>query len=259
MHKIILVLTIAVTMFGCSTPDSDMPISQAPVASTTATPEITPTPVETLPQLVSTPVETLTQVVATPLPKLPELPAPNQTLPSLAVSAPIGVKSSLPVATITSSSILNSATSSNEKQVSTAKLVANIRKNIGCGKVDREYQIQVMAIAIAQSNPKATQKLTEDQFYQGVKQTIAENQTQANNLVAQYRASNCGIASKQQSKVRSVKPIKVPSNKLGTVIAKQSGNCKELKAKGIKNIDVALNPWASELDRDNDGIACEAN
>jgi hypothetical protein len=258
MHKIILVLTVGVTTFGCSMPDSDIPISQAPSASTTnATPGIIPTPIETLPKLVSTP---LPQIVPTPLPKLPELlTAPTQTLSSSAVSAPIGVKSSVPVATTTSTSQFNAAVSSKEKQVSTVKLIANIRKNIGCGEVDKQYQIQVMAIAIAQSNPKATQKLTEDQFYQAVRQTITEDQAQANNLVAQYRASNCGIASKQQSKVASVKPTVAPNNKTGTLVPEQPGNCKELGTRGITNIDVKANPWASRLDRDNDGVACEAN
>ena len=85
-----------------------------PSASTTnATPGITPTPVETLPKLVSTPVEALSQVVPTPLPKLPELlTAPTQALPSWAVSAPIGAKSSVPVATTTSTSQFNAAASS---------------------------------------------------------------------------------------------------------------------------------------------------
>lgn len=44
----------------------------------------------------------------------------------------------------------------------------------------------------------------------------------------------------------------------GSAIPEQSGNCKELRARGIENIDVAANPWSSRLDRDNDGIACES-
>ncbi|MBW4511718.1 MAG: excalibur calcium-binding domain-containing protein [Scytonematopsis contorta HA4267-MV1] len=47
----------------------------------------------------------------------------------------------------------------------------------------------------------------------------------------------------------------VPS---GLVIPEQSGNCKDLRAKGISNIDVKVNPWASDLDRDDDGVACES-
>ena len=43
------------------------------------------------------------------------------------------------------------------------------------------------------------------------------------------------------------------------VVPLQSGNCKDLKAQGFNNIDVSVNPWASRLDRDKDGIACEAN
>jgi hypothetical protein len=45
----------------------------------------------------------------------------------------------------------------------------------------------------------------------------------------------------------------------GSAIPEQEGNCKELHARGIENIDVKANPWASKLDRDKDGVACEAN
>ncbi|MBW4451107.1 MAG: excalibur calcium-binding domain-containing protein [Spirirestis rafaelensis WJT71-NPBG6] len=62
--------------------------------------------------------------------------------------------------------------------------------------------------------------------------------------------------------VRSVtttpRPTSTPTTS-SSVIPPQSGSCKDLAAKGIKNIDVATNSWASRLDRDNDGIACEAN
>jgi hypothetical protein len=44
----------------------------------------------------------------------------------------------------------------------------------------------------------------------------------------------------------------------GSTIPAQSGNCKELRARGISNIDVKANPWAKRLDRDNDGVACES-
>ncbi|WP_414623841.1 excalibur calcium-binding domain-containing protein [Calothrix sp. CCY 0018] len=44
-----------------------------------------------------------------------------------------------------------------------------------------------------------------------------------------------------------------------STIPAQSGSCKELRARGITNIDVSINPWASRLDRDNDGVACESN
>jgi Excalibur calcium-binding domain len=44
----------------------------------------------------------------------------------------------------------------------------------------------------------------------------------------------------------------------GSTIPAQSGNCKELRARGIENIDVKANPWASRLDRDKDGVACES-
>jgi Excalibur calcium-binding domain len=46
--------------------------------------------------------------------------------------------------------------------------------------------------------------------------------------------------------------------KFSSAIPEQSGNCKDLRARGISNINVEANPWASRLDRDNDGIACES-
>jgi hypothetical protein len=61
-------------------------------------------------------------------------------------------------------------------------------------------------MAIAQSNPKVTEKLTEPQFSQAVKQSIVENQAQANNLVAQFRASNCA-----QTKNTPFKTVKAPT------------------------------------------------
>ncbi|NJL64534.1 MAG: excalibur calcium-binding domain-containing protein [Methylacidiphilales bacterium] len=45
----------------------------------------------------------------------------------------------------------------------------------------------------------------------------------------------------------------------GSAIPSQSGSCKNLRARGIENIDVKANPWAKRLDRDDDGVACEAN
>ena len=107
-------------------------------------------------------------------------------------------------------------------------------------------------MAVAQSNQKATEKLTEPQFYQAVRQSIKENQAQANNLVAEFRAKNCA-----QVRGNGVKVV-APSQKRN-IIPEQTGNCKDLSARGISNIDVKANPWASRLDRDNDGIACEAN
>lgn len=126
--------------------------------------------------------------------------------------------------------------------------------------MDKQYKAQVMAMVIAKDSPKAVKKLTEKQFYQAVRQTITENQAQANDLVAQYRESNCSIASKQQFKTEiKLAPTPRTPTKNSVVVSVRSGNCKDLKAKDIKNIDVSVNSWASKLDRDKDGIACEAN
>ncbi|MBW4600533.1 MAG: excalibur calcium-binding domain-containing protein [Calothrix sp. FI2-JRJ7] len=51
---------------------------------------------------------------------------------------------------------------------------------------------------------------------------------------------------------------KAPTFTSNSAIPPQSGTCKDLKARGISDIDVAANPWASRLDRDNDGVACES-
>lgn len=107
--------------------------------------------------------------------------------------------------------------------------------------------------AVAQTNKKATEKLTEAQFYQAVKQSIKENQAQANNLVTEFRASNCA-----QTRNTSSTVVKAPVF-TGKVVIEQAGSCKDLRARGISNINVKTNPWASKLDRDNDGIACESN
>ena len=254
MNKIVLAVVIALTVTGCQpTYKSKFEIITTPDSTPTAI--SSPKPIAT-----SQAASRSTTVATTQYPKastrvyVPVYQNPTRKAPSEVKSSPTVV-----VATITPTLSPYVAASSNNKQVSTTKLVANIRKDIGCGKVDKEYEIQVMAVAIAESNPKATEKLTEDQFYQAVRQTITENQTQANNLVAQYRTSNCSIVSKQQSKNVSVKPTVAPTVKTGAEIPEQSGNCEELSAKGITNIDVKINPWASRLDRDSDGIACEAN
>jgi outer membrane biosynthesis protein TonB len=44
----------------------------------------------------------------------------------------------------------------------------------------------------------------------------------------------------------------------GSAIPAQSGSCKDLKARGFSDIDVKSNPWASRLDKDKDGVACES-
>lgn len=207
----------------------------------------TPTTTET------TATTTTSQVVQTTAPPALQtiLPtAPAQTLPPLPPLTQNTPKTVVP----------NIATNIDKPIASSSKLAANIRSSIGCGVVNEEYRTKVVAMAIAQTNPKATEKLTQPQFYQAVKQSITSNQAQANNLVSQFRAQNCSSQSQKTStdKTQAKAPRAKPTPD-GKVILEQSGNCSDLRARGISNIDVKINPWASGLDTDKDGIACEAN
>lgn len=215
------------------------------------------------PTSAETTATTTTQVIQTvaPTPQLPQittqpLPLPTQTIPMLPV------QTLQPLPTLTRSTPKTVAPQP-KTIASSSKLAANIRSSIGCGVVNEEYRTKVVAMAIAQTNPKATEQLTEPQFYQAVKQSIIENQAQANNLVTEFRAQNCGAQSKKTSTDKTNKtakaPVKTPPTPDGKVILEQSGNCQDLRARGISNIDVKVNPWASDLDTDKDGIACEAN
>ncbi|OKH46700.1 hypothetical protein NIES2101_24550 [Calothrix sp. HK-06] len=259
MNRIVLLSLLTVISVGCSAPDKE--ISQTPVqrpVAVAATEEATAesAPVETTPSTIDTSEDSSDKTIQAQA----EPVKPTKTI----TSKPLSV-----VPTNNREISINRSEDVTKRVVvyqphnvfvSPTKLAANIRKNIGCGAVDSEYKAQVMAMVIAKDSPKAVKKLTERQFYQAVRQTIAENQAQANDLVAQYRESNCSIASKQYSKIETkLAPTPRTSVKNGVVVPVQSGNCKDLKAQGIKDIDVSLNAWASRLDRDKDGIACEAN
>lgn len=212
------------------------------------------------PTSAETAITTTTQITQTtaPTPQLPQittqpLPLPTQTIPTLPV------QTLQPLPTLTRSTPKTVAPQP-KTIASSSKLAANIRSSIGCGVVNEEYRTKVVAMAIAQTNPKATEQLTESQFYQAVKQSIIKNETQANNLVTEFRTQNCGAQSKKTSTDKTAKaPVKKAPTPDSKVILEQSGNCQDLRARGISNIDVKVNPWASDLDTDKDGIACEAN
>lgn len=257
MNRIVLLSLLTVISVGCSAPNKE--ISQTPVqrpVAVAATEEATTesAPVETTSSTIDTSKDSSDETIQA------EPAKPTKTTTSKPSSVALTNNREIP---IKRSSDENKRVVVYQPQnvfVSPTKLVANIRKNIGCGAVDNEYKTQVMAMVIAEDSPKAVKKLTEEQFYQAVRQTIAENQAQANNLVTQYRESNCSIASNKEYKTQiKLAPTPRTSVKNSVVVSVQSGNCKDLKARGIKDIDVSVNPWASKLDRDKDGIACEAN
>ena len=145
------------------------------------------------------------------------------------------------------------------KFVSVDKLVANISSKIGCGKVDQKYKIQVATIAIANYNPKILEGLSRKQIRQAVKKSIADYPERAEGLVQEYRSQFCKVAQNPTAtKSTAVDNQKQVTATSGEVIPQQSGTCKQLRARGIKDIDVAVNPWAKGKDRDDDGIACES-
>ncbi|RUT06812.1 hypothetical protein DSM106972_030690 [Dulcicalothrix desertica PCC 7102] len=259
MNRIVLVSLLTLVTVGCSAPDRE--ISQTPVQKPVAVAVKETTtesaPVETT--VSNTDISENSSHETIQAEAEPVKPIKTTTSKSLSV-APTAIKRRETIIERSSDALKRVVVYQPQSTfVSPTKLVANISKNIGCGAVDKEYKAQVMAMVIASDSPKAVKKLTERQFYQAVRQTIAENQAQANDLVAQYREANCSIAFKQQSKTQTkLAPTRSTSVK-NSVVSVQSGNCKDLKAQGIKNIDVFMNPWASRLDRDKDGIACEAN
>ncbi len=136
---------------------------------------------------------------------------------------------------------------------SVTKSIVDTSNTLGCGKVDENYKIKVATIAIANYNPQSLQGLSESQIKNAVKQSITNYPERAEGLVAEYRSINCGA--KTKSSAVDAKQFAVnPSS----IIQPESVSCKELKARGITNIRVASNPWASRLDKDADGFACES-
>lgn len=234
MKKILILGMLAIV--GCQTTQKS---SQIPTSTET---KVTTTTSQVTETVVPTPT------TLTTLPPLP-IPTPTiiQTLPPL-----------LPPLT-TQKTPLTIAPNIDKPIPSSQILAANIRSSIGCGVVNEEYRTKVAAMAVALANPKATEQLTETQFYQAVKQNIIKNQAKTNNLVAEFRASNCGAPQNINTKTQKVeKPQKAPTP-TDKVILEQSGSCQDLNARGISNINVQINPWAKPLDQDRDGIACKSN
>ncbi len=279
MNKTFIFTLFALTISACETPTSSKkPIEssqlQEPIAETTPVsrivPEITPSSIPTLkavpqPDIVkSKPIAQLTK------------PLPTATLQAAPKANPIAKSAAKPAIStqeinpVTKSAdkpanstqkIKQSAKSTNnvEKPVAIDKLVANIGSKIGCGEVDQKYKIQVATIAIANYNPQSLQGLSRKQIRQAVKKSIADYPERAEGLVKEYRSQFCTVAKNPtEAKSTAVDKKQQVTTSSGEVIPAQSGTCKELRARGIKNIDVAINPWAKVKDRDDDGIACES-
>lgn len=210
--------------------------------------------------------QTPTTKVTTTTSNVTETVAPTPTiLPTLLIPTPTptAIKTFQPLPPLTQTTPLPPVPNINQPIASSEKLAANIRSSIDCGTVNEEYRTKVVAMAIALTNPKATEKLTEPQFLQAVRQSIAENQAKANNLVTEFRAKNCGAQSQnvntktqKTQKIQKTQKAPTPTDK---VVLEQSGSCSDLKARGITNINVKTNPWAKNLDQDKNGIACESN
>jgi hypothetical protein len=151
------------------------------------------------------------------------------------------------------------STNNAEKPVDVNKLVANINSKIECGEVDQKYKIRVVTIAIANYNPQSFQGLSRKQIRQAVKKSIADYPERAEGLVQEYRSQFCTVAENPTATTSTpVDNKQQVSATTGEIIPPQSGTCKQLRARGIKNINVTANPWARKKDRDNDGIACES-
>ncbi|AFY52928.1 putative calcium-binding protein [Rivularia sp. PCC 7116] len=249
MNKKFIFTLIALTVAGCGTSTSskkaiESPQLQEPIAETTPVSRIVP---EVTPLLIPT------------LQAVPELDPTNKSVAQLTKPLPTETLQAVPTANPVAESAQKAAnsaqkieqaaksTNNSDKPVSIDKLVANINSKIGCGKVNENYKIKVATIAIANYNPQSLQGLSRKQIRQAVKQSIADYPERAEGLVAEYRSQNCTVAQN---------PTAATSNQV--IPSPQLNSCKQLKAQGIKDINVTTNPWAKRFDRDNDGIACES-
>lgn len=264
MPKVVFLLFFATTLVGCSQVQEEASqtlnkLEPPVVAATTKvavvptpTPTSTPTPTPTEPTIIM-PTEPPQPLLIQPT-IIQVVPAPIQTLSKSAIPKKIVTKSSPKAiqAFITKSSpkptqtaITKSSPKSTQvfitksspkpiqvpittvsKKISSSEIVANIRKNVGCGEIDEEYQAQVMAMIIAQNNPKATNKLTENQFYQAVKQAIVEDKKQVTNLVKEYHQRHCHSSLSKNSKPLDKKATIDSSNSVNTtkIIIQQSNS-----------------------------------
>ncbi len=277
MNKTFIFTLIALTVAACDSTSTKKPIEssqlQEPIAETTPVsrivPEITPSSIPTLkavpqPDIVkSKPITQLTKPL--PTASLQAAPLANPIAKSAAKPAistqeinPVTKSADKPANSTQKMKQSAKSTNNVEKPVAIDKLVANIGSKIGCGEVDQKYKIQVATIAIANYNPQSLQGLSRKQIRQAVKKSIADYPERAEGLVQEYRSQFCTVAKNPTEAKSTAVDKKQQVTNSGEVIPAQSGTCKELRARGIKNIDVAINPWAKVKDRDDDGIACES-
>ena len=261
MNKTFIFTLITLTITACGTSISTKkPIESSqlqPIAETTPVsrivPEITPSSIPTL-KAVPEPDIVKSQPIAES-----KTPLITQTLQAVPTANPIAKSAAKPTNLTPKVKQSPKSTTNAEKPVDVDKLVANISSKIGCGEVDQKYKIQVATIAIAQYNPQSLEGLSRKQIRQAVKQGIADYPERAEGLVKEYRSQFCTVATNPTpAKSTAVDNKQQVTTTTGEVIPPQSGSCKELRARGIKDIDVAANPWARKKDRDNDGIACES-
>ncbi|MGB3758652.1 MAG: excalibur calcium-binding domain-containing protein [Rivularia sp. (in: cyanobacteria)] len=261
MNKTFILTIIALTIAACDSTSTKKPVEssqlQEPIAETTPVSRIVPEEApSSIPTFKAVPKsKPIKPVIKSVKPEKPAAKSIAQTsIPTL--KATPSIKETVkPVINKTGVKSTNNA----EKPVAIDKLVADISDKIGCGKVNQKYKIQVATIAIANYNPQSLQGLSRKQIRQAVKKSIADYPERAEGLVQEYRSQYCTVAKNPtEAKSTVVDKKQQVTTTTGEVIPAQSGTCKELKAKGIKNIDVAVNPWAIKKDRDNDGIACES-
>ncbi|MBV6623563.1 MAG: excalibur calcium-binding domain-containing protein [Rivularia sp. (in: Bacteria)] len=254
MKKTFIFTLTAVTIVACGTSTSskknvESSQLQEPIAETTPVsrivPEVTPSSIPTLqavPELDPT-NESVAQLTK---------PLPTETLQAVSKANPIPQSAQKPANSTKS-------TKNSQKPVSIDNLVADIKGKLGCGKVNENYKIKVATIAIANYNPQSLQGLSRKQIRQAVKQSIADYPERAEGLVAEYRSQNCTVANNSTAATSiDVGRQRVVNNSNQVIPSPQLNSCKQLRAQGIKDINVATNPWAKRFDRDNDGIACES-
>ncbi len=261
MNKTFILTIIALTVAACDSTSTNKPVEssqlQEPIAESTPVSRILPEEApSSIPTLKAVPeIKPIKPVIKLIQPEKPAGKSTAQTsIPTL--KATPSIKET--VKPVINKTVVKSKITA-EKPVSVDKLVADISDKIGCGKVNQKYKIQVATIAIANYNPQSLQGLSRKQIRQAVKKSIADYPERAEGLVEEYRSQFCTVAKNPtDAKSTPVDKKQRVTTSSGEVIPQQSGTCKELRARGIKNIDVAINPWASKKDRDNDGIACES-
>ncbi|MEM6753687.1 MAG: excalibur calcium-binding domain-containing protein [Cyanobacteria bacterium P01_C01_bin.38] len=252
MNKILLFTLLALSITACETSTSSKTTESSQIQEPVA--EITPVS-RIVPEVSPSSIPTLKAV---PEPDIVK-PLPSATLQAAPTANPIAKSADKPINSSQEVKQLAKSTNNAEKPVNLDKLVANISSKIGCGEIDQKYKIRVATIAIANYNRTSLQGLSRKQIRQAVKKSIADYPERAEGLVQEYRSQYCTVAKNPTSE----NPIAVDNKQqvsatTSEIIPRQSGTCKELRARGIKNINVAANPWAKRKDRDNDGIACES-